>query len=64
MSPDTLRYVWLQADQNQFADSSRGMRIIEADTAAKPDTFEVAGGYHFNSVRVAQGGRRVPRIIA
>ncbi len=56
MSPDTLRYVWLQVDQNQFADSSRGMRVIAADTAVKPDTFEITGGYHFNSVRVAQGG--------
>jgi hypothetical protein len=57
LSPDTLRYVWLQVDQNQLTDSSRGTHIIEADTAAKPDFVEYAGGYHFNSVRVAQGGR-------
>jgi hypothetical protein len=57
MSPDTLRYVWLQVDQNQFTDSSRGTKIIDADTAVHPGPVEYTGGYHFNSVRVAQNGR-------
>ena len=31
-SPDTLRYLWLQLDQNLFNSSSRGFRLFEQDS--------------------------------
>jgi peptidase M1-like protein len=31
-SPDTLRYIWLQLDQNLFNSSSRGSRIFDRDS--------------------------------
>ena len=31
-SPDTLRYLWLQLDQNLFNSSSRGYRLFEQDS--------------------------------
>ena len=31
-SPDTLRYLWLQLDQNLFNSSSRGFRLFGQDS--------------------------------
>lgn len=56
-SPDTLRYVWLQLDQNLFSPSSRGA----ATTLITGDRFDVKGykkgGYDIISVRVTYLGK-------
>lgn len=49
-SPDTLRYVWLQADQNLYRTASKGSALFPADSRWGVRGFE--GGYTFIDVRV------------
>lgn len=49
-SPDTLRYVWLQADQNLYRPGSAGSSLFSADSRWGVRGFE--GGYEFADVRV------------
>lgn len=58
-SPDTLRYVWLQADQNLYRTASKGSALFPADSRWGVRGFE--GGYTFSSVRV-NGTPVQPRI--
>jgi peptidase M1-like protein len=51
-SPDTLRYLWLQLDQNLFNSSSRGYRLFEQDS--RFGTRGAEGGVTLT--RVAQPG--------
>ncbi len=57
-SPDSLHYVWLQLDQNLFADTSRGALT----TPVSGDRFDVRGydkgGYHIESVSVNYLGKK------
>jgi hypothetical protein len=48
-SPDTLRYLWLQLDQNLYRDDSRGAFLNPADARFSGAGF--AGGFTLDSVR-------------
>jgi hypothetical protein len=56
-SPDELKYLWLQLDQNLFNPDSRGA----ATTPVSGDRFDVKGytkgGYHIESVSVIYKGK-------
>jgi hypothetical protein len=58
-SPDTLRFVWLQADQNLYRTGSKGSALFPADSRWGVRGFE--GGYTFTDVRV-NGTTVQPRI--
>jgi len=49
-SPDTLRYVWVQADQNLYRTGSKGSAMFPADSRWGVRGFQ--GGYTFSDVRV------------
>ncbi|MEA2714098.1 MAG: hypothetical protein QOK27_2059 [Gemmatimonadales bacterium] len=51
-SPDTLRYLWLQLDQNLFNSASRGYRMFGQDS--RLSTGAVEGG--FTLLKVAEPG--------
>jgi hypothetical protein len=59
-SPDELKYLWLQLDQNLFNPDSRGA----AATPVSGDRFDVRGytkgGYHIENVSVIYKGRTYP----
>jgi len=60
-SPDTLRYVWLQLDQNVFSQSSRGTAIMPPNTRFGPRGAD--GGVTLTRVAVGApaAGRRAAR---
>ena len=58
-SPDTLHFVWLQADQNLYRTGSKGSALFPADSRWGVRGFE--GGYAFQDVRV-NGTPVQPRI--
>jgi len=58
-SPDTLRYVWVQVDQNLYRNGSKGSALFPADSRWGVRGFE--GGYNFSNVRV-NGTSVRPRI--
>src|SRR4051812_6506168 len=58
-SPDTLRFVWLQVDQNLYRTGSKGSALFPADSRWGVRGFE--GGYNFTNVRV-NGATVQPRI--
>ncbi|MFL5488570.1 MAG: M1 family metallopeptidase [Gemmatimonadaceae bacterium] len=58
-SPDTLRYVWLQVDQNLYRSGSKGSALFPADSRWGVRGF--AGGFDLEDVRV-NGTRAEPRI--
>lgn len=58
-SPDTLRYVWVQADQNLYNTGSKGSALFPADSRWGVRGFQ--GGYNFADVRV-NGSSVRPRI--
>ncbi len=49
-SPDTLRFVWMQVDQNLYRQGSAGSRLYGGDTRSGGGGF--AGGYDLTDVRV------------
>src|SRR5439155_733730 len=51
-SPDTLRYVWLQLDQNLFADGSRGAALNPPGTRFAGGGF--VGGYTIDYVKAVR----------
>src|SRR5882672_6098635 len=56
-SPDTLRYIWLQLDQNIFRDDSRGALLNPPDARFAARGFK--GGFVLDGVRaVRPAGRR------
>ena len=55
-SPDTLRYLWLQLDQNVFNSQSRGSRIF--DPRSRFGTGGAEGGVRILKVGAAGGRRR------
>jgi len=59
-SPDTLRYIWLQLDQNIFRDDSRGALLNPPDARFAARGFK--GGFVLDGVRtVGLAGRRAVR---
>jgi len=58
-SPDTLRYLWIQADQNLYRTGSKGSALFPADSRWGVRGFH--GGYTFTDVRV-NGSSVEPRI--
>ncbi|HJP60408.1 MAG TPA: M1 family metallopeptidase, partial [Gemmatimonadaceae bacterium] len=58
-SPDTLRFVWLQVDQNLYRTGSKGSALFPADSRWGVRGFE--GGYTLTDVRV-NGTSVQPRI--
>jgi hypothetical protein len=58
-SPDTLRYVWIQVDQNLYRNGSKGSALFPADSRWGVRGFE--GGYNLTDVRV-NGAPVRPRI--
>jgi peptidase M1-like protein len=58
-SPDTLRYVWIQVDQNLYRTGSNGSALFPADSRWGVRGFQ--GGYTFTDVRV-NGSSVQPRI--
>src|SRR5207237_10662280 len=60
-SPDTLRYLWLQLDQNIYKASSRGASLNPTDARFAGRGFE--GGYTIEYVRaVRRSGQAAGRI--
>src|SRR3989475_6778329 len=61
-SPDTLRYVWLQLDQNLFADGSRGAALNPPGTRFAGGGF--VGGYTIDYIRAVRrtGSQTVRRV--
>ena len=49
-SPDTLRYVWIQVDQNLYRNGSKGSALFPADSRWGVRGFE--GGYDLTDVQV------------
>lgn len=58
-SPDTLRYVWLQLDQNLYRQGSKGSSIHPADSRWGARNFQ--GGYTIDSLTV-NGRAAMPRV--
>jgi hypothetical protein len=58
-SPDTLHFVWMQADQNLYRPGSEGSTLFPADSRWGVRGF--AGGYTFQSVTV-NGHAVTPRV--
>jgi hypothetical protein len=58
-SPDTLRFIWLQVDQNLYRTGSKGSALFPADSRWGVRGFE--GGYTLTDVRV-NGTPVQPRI--
>jgi hypothetical protein len=58
-SPDTLRYVWVQVDQNLYRTGSKGSALFPADSRWGVRGFE--GGYNLGKVQV-DGVAVQPRI--
>lgn len=58
-SPDTLRYVWLQVDQNLYRSGSKGSALFPADSRWGVRGFE--GGYDLADVQV-NGAAVQPKI--
>jgi hypothetical protein len=58
-SPDTLRYVWLQLDQNLYRPGSEGSALFPADSRWGVRGFQ--GGYDLHDVRV-NGQPVTPRV--
>ena len=58
-SPDTLRFVWIQVDQNLYRTGSKGSALFPADSRWGVRGFE--GGYNLTDVRV-NGASVRPRI--
>jgi hypothetical protein len=58
-SPDSLRYVWLQLDQNLYRPGSEGSMLFQADSRWGVRGFQ--GGYDLRDVRV-NGKTVAPRI--
>jgi len=59
-SPDTLRYIWLQLDQNLFRDDSRGAMLNPPDARFAARGFR--GGFVIDGVRdVGPSGRQAAR---
>ncbi|WP_316823370.1 M1 family metallopeptidase [Pedobacter gandavensis] len=59
-SPDKLPYLWLQMDQNLFAENSRGNSLIAAGSRYGARGEKVEGGYKIDGLSVAQKGKSVP----
>jgi hypothetical protein len=58
-SPDTLRYVWMQLDQNLYKPGSAGSYLFPEDTRFGDRGFE--GGYDIQNL-VANGSRVTPDV--
>jgi hypothetical protein len=58
-SPDTLRYVWMQLDQNLYKPGSAGSYLFPEDTRFGDRGFE--GGYDIQNL-VANGSRVTPEV--
>ncbi len=58
-SPDTLRYIWFQLDQNLFRADSRGSFLAPPDARFGAAGFD--GGYQIGAVQVVRGGSPAPR---
>lgn len=54
-SPEALAFLWLQLDQNRFAEGSRGSAITQAGTRFT-GTFP-EGGFEIEAITVTHGGR-------
>ncbi len=57
-SPDTLRWVWMQLDQNLFRQGSKGSAVFAADSRWGPRDF--VGGYKLGDV-TADGAAVAPK---
>src|SRR3989441_11971026 len=61
-SPDTLRYIWLQLDQNIYKTNSRGVALNPTDARFAGRGFE--GGYTIEYIRavrrIGQASGRIP----
>lgn len=55
-SPDELPYIWLQLDQNLFAENSRGQTVIplEESRYGSPNS-NFQGGYHLSNLKTTNG---------
>jgi len=60
-SPDTLRFIWLQTEQNAFRAKSLNSFIFPEDSRFGARGFE--GGYTFTRVEQRLGTPRVPRRV-
>ncbi|WP_316746184.1 M1 family metallopeptidase [Pedobacter gandavensis] len=58
-SPDKLPYLWLQMDQNLFAENSRGNSLIAAGSRYGARGEKVNGGYKIEGLSVAQKAKPV-----
>lgn len=58
-SPDKLPYLWLQLDQNLFAEKSRGSEMIAAGSRYGARGEKVSGGYKISGLTVTEKAKPV-----
>lgn len=58
-SPDKLPYLWLQLDQNSFAEDSRGVAITPPRSRYGARGEKIDGGYKIESISVSQKAKPV-----
>ncbi|MES2829592.1 MAG: M1 family metallopeptidase [Bacteroidota bacterium] len=58
-SPDALPFLWLQLDQNLFAEGSRGNSIIAGNSRYGNRGEKLQGGYKINNIGVAQKAKSI-----
>ncbi|HKE89185.1 MAG TPA: hypothetical protein VKB45_02535, partial [Gemmatimonadales bacterium] len=61
-SPDSLRYLWFQVDQNIYAEGSRGSFVFPEDTRWGARGFP--GGYHIRELAALRGTAAASRPVA
>ena len=58
-SPDKLSFLWLQLDQNLFAQKSRGSSVIAGDSRYGAQGEKFDGGYKIKAITLEQNGKPV-----
>jgi hypothetical protein len=58
-SPDKLPYLWLQLDQNLFAEGSRGNSVIAGNSRYGAQGEKLNGGYNIKSMELSQKTKAV-----
>lgn len=58
-SPEVLPFLWLQLDQNSFAENSRGAAITPAQSRYGAKEANFNGGYKINNLTVNKKGKKI-----
>jgi hypothetical protein len=58
-SPDNLKFLWLQLDQNIYKKDSRGTATIAADAGGRWANTKYTDGYVIKSITLETGGKKI-----